>query len=73
MSSEQAATTWWWCLKHGRAERDDQVDSKGDDRVGPYATEEKARNWRQQFEARNERWDHEEERGREEGRRPEQA
>ncbi len=51
--------SWWWCLKHSRPEQDPDVDSKGEDRVGPYDSEEAARGWREQFEARNEKWDRE--------------
>ena len=29
---------YWFCLKHNRVESDDEIDSKGDDRVGPYPT-----------------------------------
>ena len=35
------------------------MDSKGDDRVGPYPSRERAENWRAEFEQRNERWDRE--------------
>jgi hypothetical protein len=64
--------TWWWCLKHNRAEPDDQVDTKGDLRLGPYPTEERAQNWKQEYEARNERFDREDAAWREQGRRPDE-
>jgi hypothetical protein len=59
---------YWFCLKHNRVESDDEIDSKGDDRVGPYPNAERAANWRNEFQARNERWD-EEDREWEEGNR----
>jgi hypothetical protein len=59
---------YWFCLKHNRVESDDEIDSKGDDRVGPYPSAERATNWREEFQARNERWD-EEDREWEEGNR----
>jgi hypothetical protein len=46
---------WWFCLKHNRVESDKEVDSRGDDRVGPYPSEERAANWRAEFQERNER------------------
>ena len=61
---------YWWCLKHSRVERDDEVDTKGDDRVGPYPTQERAENWRNEFQARNERWDREDAEWEQGGRRP---
>ena len=33
---------WWFCLKHMRAEKG--TDCKGEDRMGPYATEQEAAN-----------------------------
>lgn len=50
---------YWFCLKHNRVESDAEIDSKGDDRVGPYPSAERAANWREEFAARNERWDEE--------------
>jgi hypothetical protein len=50
---------YWFCLKHNRVESDEEIDSKGDDRVGPYPSAERAANWREEFAARNERWDEE--------------
>jgi hypothetical protein len=61
---------YWWCLKHSRVERDDEVDTKGDDRVGPYPTQERAENWRDEFQARNERWDREDAEWEQRGHRP---
>ncbi len=49
--------SWWWCLKHSRAERDPDVDVAASRRSGPYETEEAARDWREQFAERNEQWD----------------
>lgn len=50
---------WWWCLKHNRVESDEEIDSKGDNRVGPYPTAERAQNWRAEYAERNERLDRE--------------
>jgi hypothetical protein len=53
----EVCVSWWWCLNHSRAEQDPDVDAGAADRLGPYETEEAAKNWRQQFAERNERWD----------------
>lgn len=50
---------YWWCLKHSRVESDEQIDSKGSDRLGPYPSAERAENWRDEYAARNERLDRE--------------
>jgi hypothetical protein len=47
---------YWWCLKHSRVESEEEIDSKGSDRVGPYPSE---------FAARNERLDREDKEWRE--------
>lgn len=47
---------WYWCVRHGRVEHGAE-SCPADDRMGPYPTEDAARNWRQSVEARNERWD----------------
>lgn len=47
---------WYWCVRHGRVEEGAE-SCPADDRMGPYATEEAARNWRELVEARNEEWD----------------
>lgn len=47
---------WYWCVRHDRVEHG--ADScPADDRMGPYATEDAARNWRERVDARNERWE----------------
>lgn len=51
---------WYWCLTHGRAERAEERDDP-DNLLGPYPTEEAARNWKALNEARNEAWDEEDE------------
>jgi hypothetical protein len=48
-------TGWYWCLKHKRAEQGKSCPSE--DRMGPYPTEEAARNWQQKAERRNRKWD----------------
>lgn len=47
---------WYWCVRHDRVEHGADA-CRGDDRMGPYPTEEAARNWRETVEARNDRWD----------------
>lgn len=47
---------WYWCLRHERVERGAQ-SCPADVRMGPYSSEADARNWRDQAEARNERWE----------------
>lgn len=47
---------WYWCLHHRRVEHGAER-CPADDRLGPYPSEDAARNWRQQFEERNDRWD----------------
>lgn len=47
---------WYWCLTHERVEHADDRDDV-DNVLGPYPTEEAARNWRETVEARNEAWD----------------
>jgi hypothetical protein len=56
---EEERVSWWWCLKHSRPEQDPDVDAGGDQRLGPYDSEEAAKGWREQFAARNEEWDRE--------------
>ncbi|MDP8970478.1 MAG: hypothetical protein M3N52_08310 [Actinomycetota bacterium] len=46
---------WYWCLKHDRVEPHGECPAK--DRMGPYASPQEARNWKQRVEDRNERWD----------------
>jgi len=48
---------YYWCLKHSRVEP--REGCRDADRMGPYPTEEAARNWRASVEARNEKWDEE--------------
>ncbi len=56
-----STTQWYWCLTHGQAEAADQRDDP-EKSLGPYASEEAARNWKATNEARNESWDEEDER-----------
>ncbi|MDQ1632299.1 MAG: hypothetical protein QOC80_2271 [Frankiaceae bacterium] len=56
---------YWWCLKHSRVESEEEIDSKGSDRVGPYPSAERAEHWRDEFAARNERLDREDKEWRE--------
>ena len=52
------AGSWYWCLKHGRAEEADAA-CPPDDRMGPYESREAAEHWKERVEARNETWDRE--------------
>jgi hypothetical protein len=48
--------SWYWCLDHNRVEGDDS-SCPPDRRMGPYASEDEARNWRDKVDARNDKWD----------------
>ena len=50
--------SWYWCLKHGRAE-EAQGACAPEDRMGPYESREEAEHWKERVEARNEKWDRE--------------
>lgn len=50
-----SAGTWYWCLRHARVEPADGCAAA--DRMGPYASTQEARNWRERVRARNEAWD----------------
>jgi hypothetical protein len=50
--------TWYWCLKHGRAEGADS-DCPPEDRMGPYESKEAAEHWKERVESRNEKWERE--------------
>jgi hypothetical protein len=52
------AGSWYWCLKHGRAE-DAGGDCPPEDRMGPYESRDAAEHWKERVEARNEAWDRE--------------
>ncbi|MCU1499878.1 MAG: hypothetical protein JWM47_3831 [Acidimicrobiales bacterium] len=54
-------TQWYWCLTHARPEPADQRDDP-DNALGPYPSEDAARNWKAITEARNEAWDEKDER-----------
>lgn len=56
-----SVTEWYWCLTHERAETDEARDDP-DNSLGPYPTQEAARNWKATNEARNEEWKEEDER-----------
>jgi hypothetical protein len=51
---------WWWDLAAGRAVRDDE---RGPDRdvLGPYPSREAAERWRDRHDAREERWEEQDE------------
>jgi len=48
--------TWYWCLKHGRAETADAA-CPPDDRLGPYESQDAAEHWKDRVDARNETWE----------------
>ena len=54
-SDPMSEPEWYWCLTHERpeiaADRDDP-----DNALGPYPTEDDARNWKQRNEERTEAW-----------------
>lgn len=58
MTTVEPADAWYWCIKHGRVEKGAE-SCPADDRMGPYESEQAARNWRDVVEARNDRWDEE--------------
>ena len=47
---------WYWCMHHKRVERGAD-GCPPDERMGPYPSEEAARNWREGVEARNDEWE----------------
>jgi len=49
-------TTFYFCLEHDRVETEANK-CRADNRMGPYPTEEAARNWKSQVEERNDAWD----------------
>lgn len=51
---------WYWCQKHGVVESEEQKCGSLD-RLGPYDSPEAAANWKATAEARNERWEEEDE------------
>lgn len=56
---------WWWCLRHERVEHGEGCPHS--ERLGPYPTEEAARNWKKKAEENTEAWDDEDERWRKQG------
>jgi hypothetical protein len=46
---------WYWCMRHERVEHGPGCPAA--DRMGPYATEDDARNWREIVARRNAQWD----------------
>jgi hypothetical protein len=51
---------FYWCTRHQRAERAGEACPE-QFRLGPYPTEDDARNWRQRRDAREDRWEAEDE------------
>jgi hypothetical protein len=48
-------TEWYWCLAHARPEPADERDDP-DHALGPYPTEEAARNWKERHRERDASW-----------------
>lgn len=51
---------FYWCLTHGQVEAG--ATCRAADRLGPYASPETARGWRERVEERDESWQAEDER-----------
>lgn len=58
MTDVAPSGAWFWCMQHARAEPEDTTCPPAD-RLGPYASKQAAEHWREQVEARNDRWDEE--------------
>ena len=56
MSAEAETGGWYWCMHHQKVEHGAHRCPPSET-MGPYPTEEAARNWRQQAEARNDKWE----------------
>jgi hypothetical protein len=48
---------WYWCLRHERTEQGPGCPPE--QRMGPYPSQEAARNWQQKADERNRAWDDE--------------
>ena len=53
-------TEYYWCFTHGTVE--EGTVCKASDRLGPYASAQAARDWKDRVEERGERWAAEDER-----------
>ncbi len=53
------AGRWYWCFRHSTVEA--EAGCPAIDRLGPYPSQEAARNWRERVQERNEAWDAEDE------------
>lgn len=51
---------WYWCQEHERAESAGEACGQ-DRRLGPYDSKEAAENWRTRHQAREERWEEQDE------------
>lgn len=56
MTATTSDDSWYWCLRHGRAEPASEACA-ADDRLGPYESKDAAENWQERVKARNEQWD----------------
>jgi hypothetical protein len=46
---------WYWCLRHRRPEQGPGCPPE--ERMGPYPSQEAARNWREKADQRTRAWD----------------
>lgn len=60
MVDDSTNEQWYWCLDHGRPEPHASM-CRAAERLGPFASEAEARKWKDTAEARNEKWDAEDE------------
>lgn len=51
---------WYWCQKHETAEQGSDA-CRALNRLGPYPSEEAARNWKERHESREDRWEEQDE------------
>ena len=54
-------TKWFYCLEHDRPEPEERM-CRAASRLGPYDSEADARRWKETAEARNEKWEEEDQR-----------
>ena len=50
---------WYWCFRHDTVETE-MSDCPPTQRLGPYESEEAARDWKALRDERNEKWDRDE-------------
>lgn len=55
-TTDAESDTWYWCLRHQRVESG-TGNCPPEDRMGPYESEDAARNWKDRVDSRNEKWE----------------